>query len=186
MSDSSTAQVTKLERLLLDGDVNPELEPYLRAVGFRVRFAQRVRVNIRDDVDVLRWARKYGYILVCHDKHKDQKTRIRINRELYERGGQVLQISRDSSQHPITAVGKILVNWEEWTEFFSQTDGRVVVNKQGCRKIPSVELYLQIQNRLDIEGTAQAMQKRRPSKRHRKPRKRPGEQLPMDVGVSRK
>ena len=47
-NSSLIPQLPQLERLLLDADVSVELEPYLRAVGFRVQLA------IRTDADITR------------------------------------------------------------------------------------------------------------------------------------
>lgn len=72
--------IRNIDRLVLDGDIDPELAIYLRAVGFKVRFAPRGSKLIGDDVKVLRLARKQGRILVCHDQHSDKETRgVRIN-----------------------------------------------------------------------------------------------------------
>jgi len=129
-----------LERLLLDGDIDPELADYLRALGFQVRFAPRGSKLIRDDVKVLRLARKQGRILVCHDQHSDKETRLRLYPELHGHGGKILQIGGDSSQMVLTALGKILVWRENWEPWFRANDGKVVVYKD--RWIPKSALTL--------------------------------------------
>ncbi len=139
-SDSLTPPLHKLERLLLDGDIDPELADYLRAVGFDVRFAPRGSKLIRDDVKVLRLARKQGRILVCHDQHSDKETRLRLYPELHSHGGKILQIGGDSSQMVLTALGKILVWRENWEPWFRGNDGKVVVYKD--RWIPKSALTL--------------------------------------------
>ena len=63
MRNTSTRRFPRLERLLLDGDIDPELGDYLRAVGFNVRFAPRDNPIIEDDVEVLRLARRQNRIL---------------------------------------------------------------------------------------------------------------------------
>ena len=128
-SNSSVPQLPKLERLLLDGDIDPELAGYLRAVGFEVRFAPRGSMLIRDDVEVLRLARKQGRILVCHDQHSDKETRLRLYPELRSHGGRILQIGGDSSQMALTALGKILAWRENWGPWFRENDGKVAVYK---------------------------------------------------------
>ena len=125
-SNSLTPPLHKLERLLLDGDIDPELADYLRAVGF--------------DVKVLRLARKQGRILVCHDQHSDKETRLRLYPELHNHGGKILQIGGDSSQMVLTALGKILVWRENWEPWFIGNDGKVVVYKD--RWIPKSALTL--------------------------------------------
>lgn len=138
--NSLTPQLHKLERLLLDGDIDPELAIYLRAVGFKVRFAPRGSSLIRDDVKVLRLARKQGRILVCHDQHSDKETRLRLYPELHTHGGKILQIGGDSSQWVLTALGKVLVWREQWEPWFRQNDGKVVVYKD--KWIPKSALAL--------------------------------------------
>ncbi len=138
--DSSIHPLHRLERLLLDGDIDPELADYLRAVGFEVEFAPRGSKLIRDDVKVLRLARKQGRILVCHDQHSDKETRLRLYPELYSHGGKILQIGGDSSQMAVTALGKVLVWRENWEPWFRENDGKVVVYKDRC--IPKSALTL--------------------------------------------
>ena len=53
-------QSLPLDKLLLDGDTDPELADYLRAVGYDVTLAPRGGSTIRDDVKVLRLARGAG------------------------------------------------------------------------------------------------------------------------------
>ncbi len=139
-SNFLTHPLPKLERLLLDGDIYPELADYLRAVGFDVSFAPRGSKLIRDDVKVLRLARKQGRILVCHDQHNDKETRLRLYPELHNHGGKILQIGGDSSQMVLTALGKILVWRENWEPWFIENDGKVVVYKDRC--IPKSALIL--------------------------------------------
>ena len=128
----------KLEKLLLDADLNIEIQPYLRAVGFRTRFALHVKADVRDDTALLRWSRRYGYILVCHDKYSDRATRLRIYPELYQNGGKVLRIAGDSSQDTLTVVGKILVDHEAWHKWFEENDGIVILraNNQLINNLP--------------------------------------------------
>ena len=125
--DFLTHPLQKLERLLLDGDIDPELAPYLKAVGFGVRFAPRGSRLIRDDVKVLQLARKQGRILVCHDQHKDKETKLRLYPEIHKHGGKILQIGGDSSQKILTALGKILVWREQWVSWFKENDGKATV-----------------------------------------------------------
>jgi hypothetical protein len=112
---------------LLDGDIDPELADYLRVVGFDVQLAPRENPIIQDDVEVLRFARRRRRILVCHDSHSDTSTRLRLYPELYHRGGKILHIGGDSSQHLLVALGKVLVNYEHWSEWLQSNDGRVSV-----------------------------------------------------------
>ena len=129
-----------LDKLLLDGDTDPELALYLRAVGYDVAFAPRGGSTIRDDVRVLRLARKQGRILVCHDAHRDRETQLRLFPELYHRGGKILQIKGDSSQDLLTALGKVITWQLEWSHWFSEHDGRVVVSRGKWSKKTAAEL----------------------------------------------
>jgi hypothetical protein len=165
-SDSSKRPLQNLELLLLDGDIDPELAVYLRAVGFEVTFAPRGSKLIRDDVKVLRLARKQGRILVCHDQHSDKETRLRLYPELYSHGGKILQIGGDSSQLAVTALGKVLVWRENWEPWFKENDGKVILYKDKC--IPKSAIKLTnitiSQQGYDI-GQAGFNPKRKPRKR---------------------
>ena len=79
---SSLTVLPRLERLLLDTDLDVDIQPYLEAVGFQTHFALHVDADERDDVALVRWARENCYILVCHDKHKDRTTRLELYPEL--------------------------------------------------------------------------------------------------------
>ena len=165
-NDSLTPLLPKLEPLLLDGDIDPELAGYLRAVGFDVCFAPRGSSLIRDDVKVLRFARKQGRILVCHDQHRDKETKLRLYPELYSRGGKILQIGGDSSQMILTALGKILIWRENWEPWFRDNDGVVIVHKdswvpRSAFQLASVRIS---QKRYDI-GPVSFRPKRKPRKK---------------------
>ena len=129
-------RLPKLERLLLDGDVDPELADYLKAVGFDVLLAPRNNPLIRDDVQVLRYARRRRRIVVCHDRHRDLESELELFPEIYHNGGRILRITGDSSQSLVLALGKITLHFEEWSEWFKANPqgGRVVVSKDKCRK----------------------------------------------------
>ncbi len=121
------SSLPKLERLLLDGDVNAYLERYLTAIGFDVVFATRVDVDIRDDTEVLKWARRHRRIMVCHDKFRDGQTRMKLYREVYDNGGRIIRIGGKPDQHPLTSLGKIVVHRQDWMDFFSENVGMVLV-----------------------------------------------------------
>ena len=139
--NTSIRRLPKLERLLLDGDIDPELADYLKAVGFDVQLAPRNDPVIRNDVQVLRYARKRGRIVVCHDKHRGIESELELFPEIYHRGGRILRITDDSSQSLISALGKIAVHYTEWSEWFKANSqgGRVVVSKQKCVKTTADE-----------------------------------------------
>ena len=82
-------QSHSLERFLVDSDINPELVVLLRKVGFKATHAAWQQIP-NDDTEYLVWARKHCYILVCHDKHRDTKTRYSFYSEMYYRERQVI------------------------------------------------------------------------------------------------
>lgn len=130
--------------MLIDTDVL-DLIPYLRAVGFNVKSTLKVDVNFRDDRAIVAWARRHNRIVVCHDKYKDRETKIRVFQELYEHGGQTIQISTGSGQDPLTSLGKVLAHRNDWLKFFSQNDGAVLVHSNGWKPMPRKYLIRQIQ-----------------------------------------
>ncbi len=156
----------RLERLILDADVNALLVPYLKAVGFDVVFAPEItEVNIHDDTDIVKWARRHRRYLVCHDKFKDKQTRLKLYFEVFENGGQVIQINGGPQQDPTTSLGKILVNRENWLGFFHEyEDGIVRLSTHSVKTYPPDKLYREIQ-RLVVDPI-------RALERPRKPRKR--------------
>ncbi len=167
----STRRLPKLERLLLDADVSVYLEPLLRAIGFRPEFALRVGVNIRSDRDILRWARRHRYILVCHDKFKDKQARIELYPEIYHRGGRIIQIGGGPGQDPYTALGKVLVNRQKWIEFFNEHDGIVTVHEQGMRKRDARELFTIVQRTMPLaDEPVRTLRSRKPPRQQ--PRRR--------------
>ncbi len=139
----------RLERLLLDADLDVEIQPYLEAVGFQTQFALTISADHRSDVDLLRWARTNDHILVCHDQHKDRSTRIELFPELKVNGGRILRITGDSSQDVLTAVGKILVNREKWSSWFEANDGLVILKMDGVIYRTADELYSTVERYLD-------------------------------------
>ena len=177
MNNSSVPQSLPLDKLLLDGDTDPELAVYLRAVGYDVAFVPRGGSTIRDDVEVLRMARRQGRILVCHDAHRDTATQLRLYPELYHRGGKILQIRGDSSQDLLTALGKVITWRLEWSNWFSQSDGRVIVSKGNWRKKTAAELanIVSVQRVQDIGPVVT----KRPQRTTRRRTKSPPEQQPL-------
>lgn len=145
-------RLPKLERLLLDCDINPELEPLLRAVGFRTEFVKNVGVNVRDDTEIIKWARRHRYILVCHDRHKDKRTQLQLFPELRRNGGKIIEIGGHTGQDLLTALGKILVHREEWMQFFKENDGIATVHRTEIRKKSAHELYKRVQGELALGG----------------------------------
>ena len=117
---------------MLDGDIDPELADYLRAVGFDVQLAPRDNPQvIENDVAVLRYARRRRRIVVCHDRHRDRESELELFPEIYNKGGRILRIGGDSSQPLLLALGKITVHYDGWSTWFSSNPqgGRVVLHK---------------------------------------------------------
>lgn len=137
----------ELDRLLLDANVNAYLKDYLKAVGFDVVFAIDVDANIHDDTSILIWARSHNRILVTHDKFRDGATRFKLYLEIYNNGGKVLQVIGGPQSPPLTSLGKILVNREKWSLFFSNNDGLVRLSATGMKSLSPGELYREIQGR---------------------------------------
>ncbi len=168
--NSSTKQLPKLERLLLDTDINVELEPLLKAVGFRTEFALRVGVDIRKDTAILRWARRHRYILVCRDKYGDRQTQVQLFPELYRNGGKVIRIGGSPSQDVYTSLGKILLHRQEWIEWFKGNDGIVTVH-QGMTKRDAQKLYQIVQGGMDlVDRPVQTLRSRKPPRKQMKRR----------------
>jgi hypothetical protein len=120
---------------LLDGDIDPELADYLRAVGFDVQLAPRDNPQvIENDVEVLRYARRRRRIVVCHDRHRDRESELELFPEIYNNGGRILRIGGDSSQSLLLALGKVTVHYTSWSTWFSSNPkgGRVVLHKDKC------------------------------------------------------
>jgi len=163
--------------LLLDTDLNVEIQPYLDAIGFSTQFALHVDANERDDVDLLRWARERGYIYVCHDRFKDRDTKVKIYPELHQNGGKVLRIAGDSSQDPLVAVGKILVDREKWQQWFENNDGIVIVraNNKPIYQYAR-DLFARIERYLVEDDPARRIRDREPGRERPRRRRSPPDQ----------
>ena len=73
---------------MLDGDIDPELADYLRAVGFDVALVPRDNPQvIENDVEVLRYARRRRRIVVCHDRHRDRESELQLSLKFITMGG---------------------------------------------------------------------------------------------------
>ena len=162
--------------------MNARLVPYLAAIGFDVVFAPRVDVNIRDDREVLKWARRRRRIMICHDKFKDGPTRIKIFKEVYEHGGRVIQVSSKPDRHPLTSLGLILARRRDWLRFFEEeTDGMVLVHMTGMKRMDRDYCLRQFQNIL-IDPTpdpSPALERRRRTGQPRRSQPPPPEQAPL-------
>ena len=120
-----------LERFLVDSDIDPELVILLRKVGFKATHVT-FHPNIpNDDTELLKWGRKQGYILVCHDKHKDAKTMYSFYSEMYYHGGRVIRVGKPG-QSTLRLLGCILAQRHKWSEFFNTDSGEASVHPSGC------------------------------------------------------
>ena len=123
-----------LERLAIDADVKAAVGDYLEAVGFNVVLAARKGVNIRDDLELFRWAKSENRSLVCRDKHRDRNTLIPVFQEISRDGGSIIRIGGTPDQSPITSVGLIMVHRQPLLPFFNgHTGGIALVHRSGCR-----------------------------------------------------
>ena len=154
----------RLERLLLDTDLDVSIQPYLEAVGFQTHFALHVEADERSDVALLRWARENDHILVCHDKHRDRSTRLELFPELKANGGQILRITGDSSQDVLTALGKILVHREKWRAWFRDNDGVAILKIDGVQYNSADKLYRTVEKHLGAADPADRIRKRKPAR----------------------
>ena len=143
----------KLPRLLLDGDVPAPTQRLIQAVGFSVVIARHIpSIDIQSDVSVVRYARKHRLVVICFDKHRDRKTNQDLYPELHRRGGKIVKIGGNPSQHPLTALGKLLFHRDAWMEWFKTNNGRFVCTGQEARRETAAELYLRIQPQLRAPG----------------------------------
>lgn len=178
----------KLERLLVDVDMNKTLLPYLKAVGFDVLFARDTKVNIKSDRALVAYARHYHRILICHDRHqKPQKHKLEVCKEIYQHGGRVIQVAGDPKQDPLTSLGKILANRYKWMNFFNGNDGIVTTyDNREMKTMKREELFYKIEQistkiksgfKLDIKPMISPKAPHKPAKR--KPNPIPSQQLPL-------
>ena len=182
-NDPSTNESPSKERFLVDSDCDPELVDLLRKVGFRAKSVLSLKIP-NDDTAALIWARKNGYILVCHDKHRDAKTRYSFYSEMYYRGGQLIRIGGKPGQSPHWALGKILAQGPTWQDHFRQDSGQAVVHPSGCNFTPAAKLFERSRYdlRLPFEDPAVPLKSRVPlaKERRRKRKSPPIEQMPLE------
>ncbi|MBN1862519.1 MAG: DUF5615 family PIN-like protein [Dehalococcoidales bacterium] len=171
--DKSQLQPPNLERFLVDSDIDPELVFLLRKVGFRATHASWRNIP-NDDTKFLVWARKYGYILVSHDKHRDTKTKYSFYSEMYYRGGRVIRVGKPG-QPILRLLGCILAQRHRWLEHFASDSGEAVVHPSGCNFNNACELFerSKFALRLPFEDPSIPLKSRRPLSRKSKPIRKP-------------
>lgn len=132
-----------------------------------------MRVDIKNDTAIAKYAKRHGRILVCHDRHKDEPTRYSLYQEIYHNGGQMIEIKGGSQQNVFECLGKFLIHRERWVDFFHDNEGIFVIksdNKVACRQ--RKDLLFHIQHVLDIDVIPEIGPKAIHTPRHRKPQVR--------------
>ena len=120
----------RFHSLFLDADVTPGVRRILECAGFTCVSANDAAIRAKlpqgaSDWDVLAEARRRRRVLVCFDKHADQRTRYTWSENLEARGGRVIQITGGPEQPPIEAAAKVLIHYEAWQAFFGEQDTAV-------------------------------------------------------------
>lgn len=174
LTDKSQPQAPNLECFLVDSDVDPELVFLLRKVGFKATHATWHPNIPNDDTKYLIWGRERNYILICHDKHRDAKTRHAFYSEMYYHGGQVIRVGRPG-QSTLRFLGCILAQRYAWQEHFSKDSGEATVHPSGCNFKTAYELLerSKYELRLPFEDPAIPLKGRKPLKKIKTPRHKP-------------
>jgi hypothetical protein len=161
------------ERFLVDSDIDPELVYLLRKVGLKATHATWQKVP-NDDTEYLKWARKRGYILVNHDKHRDNKAKYSFYSEMYYRGGRVIRVGKPG-QPTLRLLGCILAQRHVWSAHFVNDSGEASVHPSGCNFTSAAQLFERSQYslRLPFEDPTVPLKERLPSKKHPKRKKLP-------------
>ncbi len=178
MSDISTEKSQSpphsLERFLVDSDVDIELVALLRRVGFKATHVTTHKTIPNDDTALLAWARKHDHILVCHDKHRDAKTKYAFYSEMYYHGGQVIRVGKPG-QSTLRLLGCILAQRHMWQKYFIKDSGEATVHPSGCNFKTAYELLerSKYELRLPFEDPAIPLKERKPLKKVKTPRHKP-------------
>ena len=143
-------------------------------------FATRSDVDIRDDVAVLKWARRHQRIMVTHDRFKDGPTKHKLYQEVYVNGGKIIQIARRQNQSPAMLLGKMLVHLRDWAAFFEENEGMVLLHASGMKRMPREYLIRQIQHTFG-DPTPALSKRRRPSSRTQRRRPASDRQGRLDL-----
>jgi hypothetical protein len=176
-SDTSTDRPQShdiLERFLVDSDIDPELVDLLRKIGFKATHATWHPNIPNDDTRYLQWGREHNYILLCHDKHRDAKTRLAFYSEMFYHGGQIIRVGKPGHS-VLRLLGCILAQRHMWQEYFKQDSGEASVHPSGCNFTSASELLKRskYELKLPFEDPAIPLKTRKPSKgvktRRRKP-----------------
>jgi hypothetical protein len=170
----SQAQLPNLEHFLVDSDIDPKLVFLLRKVGFKATHTTWHPNIPNDDTQYLIWGRKHNYIMVCHDKHRDAKTRHAFYSEMYYHGGQVIRVGKPG-QSTLRLLGCILAQRHMWQEHFGKDSGEATVHPSGCNFKTACELLerSKYELRLPFEDPAIPLKTRKPLKKIKTPRHKP-------------
>jgi hypothetical protein len=166
-------QPPELEHFLVDSDIDPELVLLLRKLGFKATHATWHPDIPNDDTRYLIWGREHGYILLCHDKHRDAKTRYTFYSEMYYHGGQVIRVGKPG-QPNLRLLGCILAQRHQWQEFFSKDSGEASVHPSGCNVNSASKLLerSKYELRLPFDDPAIPLKTRKPSTKTKGPRQK--------------
>jgi hypothetical protein len=155
----------------------------LRGIGWDITAHHEEKLPPKmPDWQVLAYARSQNRILITFDDLKAQEG-VLVARELRERGGQLIKISRGPEQPVNRAIGKLLFHEEEWTLFFARGDGVVEISdlKNSPRMYQPAE-YLQRADRNGYQQFEQYISRaRREHQRGRKPQEPHRDQARMDL-----
>lgn len=145
-------------------------------------WAKEAKVNYRSDRALVAFARRYHRILICHDKHeRPVEHKVQVCLEIYEHGGQVIQVAGSSGQEALTSLAKILIYRKQWLDFFNGNDGIVTVSDAThIKTIPRKDLLHTIQGMLSHPSIPMLPPKITPkTPRRRKPKVIAPEQQPL-------
>lgn len=146
----------------MDEDIDLlEVQPYLDALGFTTKSALAVHPPLVGDVAILKYARRYNWILVCHDKHTPARKRKAKSVggkptpegwfiELANKGGRVIEIEGGRQQPALEAVGKLVLHRDDWLAFFAKSNGAVLVHSGGIQTKGPERLLKELGTRLTL------------------------------------
>jgi hypothetical protein len=181
--DKSQSQPFSSERFLVDSDIDPELVFLLRKVGFKATHATWQKIP-NDDIEYLKWGKKRGYILVCHDKHRDTKTKYNFYSELYYHGGRIIRVGKPGHP-PLRLLGCILAQRHMWLDYFAHDSGEASVHPSGCNFTNAHELLERSQYtmRLPFEDPAIPLKNRDPISQKRAKKKKTPNINQLDLSI---
>jgi hypothetical protein len=141
----------------------------LRKVGLKATHATFHPTIPNDDTEYLIWARRHGYLLVNHDKHRDEKTKYSFYSEMYYHGGWVIRVGQPG-QSTLRFLGCILAQEHRWSAHFAKDSGEAVVHPSGCNFTSASDLLERssYKLRLPFPDSPMALRQRKPLKKKSK------------------